>query len=102
MLERLSSLYIGPVKSLTGAQPLSSLSVGVDVYSSHLGQLKELRHITAMGETFLQLEGISDNHCSIILTAHLKGTSDEMAALCHDTGRLFNLRNKILRISCKL
>ena len=89
VLERLSSLHIGPLQSLTGAQPLSSLSAGLAIPPSSLGRLKELRQLITLGETYLQLEGVSDDHCSIILTSHLKTVVDEMAALCHDTGELF-------------
>lgn len=88
MLERLSSLHIGPVQSLTGARPLSSLSAGLTTPPSSLGKLKEVKQLTVLGETYLQLEGVSDDHCSIILTSHLKTVADEMTALCWDTGKL--------------
>ena len=88
MLERLSSLHIGPVQSLTGARPLSSLSAGLTTPPSSLGKLKEVKQLTVLGETYLQLEGVSDDHCSIILTSHLKTVVDEMTALCRDTGEL--------------
>ena len=88
VLERLSSLHIGPVQSLTGAKPLSSLSAGLAMPSSSLGKLKELRQMNVVGETYLQLEGVGDDHCSIILTSHLKTVVDEMTALCQDTGEL--------------
>ena len=86
VLERLSSLHIGPLRSLTGAQPLSSLSDGLATPPCSLGRLKELRQVTALGETYLQLEGVSDDHCSILLTSHLRATVEEMTALCNDTG----------------
>lgn len=88
VLERVSSLHIGPLRSLTGAKPLSSLSDGLATPPSSLGKLKGLRQLTALGETYLQLEGVRDDHCSILLTSHLKSTVDEMTALCRDTGNL--------------
>ena len=90
MLERLSSLHIGPVQSLTGARPLNSLSAGLTTPPSSLGRLKEVSQLTVLGETYLQLEGASDEHCSIILTSHLKTVVEEMIALCRDTGKLIN------------
>ena len=86
VLERLSSLHIGPLQSLTGAQPLGSLSAGLATPPSSLGTLKGLRQLTALGETYLQLEGVSDDHCSILLTSPLKTAVDEMTVLCRDTG----------------
>ena len=76
------------MQSLTGAQPLSNLSTGLAMSPSSLGRLKELRQLNVVGETYLQLEGVGDDHCSIILTSHLKTVVDEMTALCQDTGEL--------------
>ena len=92
VLERLSSLHIGPLQSLTGAQPLSSLSAGLATPPSSFGRLKELRQLSALGEPYFQLEGVNDDHCSVILTSHLKTAAEEMAALCHDTGGLHNIQ----------
>ena len=38
------------------------------------------------GETYLQLEGVGGEHCSLMVVAHLRGMSEEMAALCSDAG----------------
>lgn len=85
MLERLSSLYIGPLKRLTGAQFPSSLSDVLAISSSHLGRLKELKRLTVLGETYLQLEGVVV-HFTILLTSRLRVSADQLTALCHDTG----------------
>lgn len=86
MVERLSSLHIGPVKSVSGAELISSISDVAAVTQCQLGRLKELRSLTVLGETYLQLEGVNDEHCSLIVASHLKGTSEELAALCNDAG----------------
>ena len=75
------------MRSLTGAQPLNSLSAGLTTPPSSLGKLKKVSELTVLGETYLQLEGASDEHCSIILTSHLKTAVEEMTALCRDTGK---------------
>ena len=38
--------------------------------------MKEVRLLSVLGENYLQMEGVSDNHCSVILTSHLKAVSD--------------------------
>ena len=84
------------MQSLTGAQPLNSLSAGLTTPSSSLGKLKEVSELTVLGETYLQLEGASDEHCSIILTSHLTTVVEEMTTLCRDTGKLIKHHGSVI------
>ena len=87
VVERLSSLHIGPVKSVSGAELISSLHDESCLSERWLGSLKEVRQVGVSGETYLQLEGVEGGHCSLVVTAHLSGVAEEMAALCGDAGR---------------
>ena len=87
MVERLSSLHFGPVKSVSLAKFVGDTSTPESAQCPYLeGRLKEVRLLSVLGENYLQMEGVNDNHCSVILTSHLKAVSEEMVVLCKDAG----------------
>lgn len=86
MVERLSSLHFEPVKTVSGAELVENSSTESAFSKYWVGSLKELRLVTVLGETYLQMEGVSDDHCSLILTSHLKMVSEEMTVLFKDAG----------------
>ena len=87
MVERLSSLHFGPVKSVSSAKFVGGTSTSESALSLHWeGRLNEVKLVSVLGESYLQMEGVSHSHCSVILTSHLKTVSDEMAVFCKDAG----------------
>lgn len=87
MVERLSSLHFGPVKSVSSAKFVGGMSTYESALSIHWeGRLKEVKLLSVLGESYLQMEGVSDTHCSVILASHLKTVTEEMAVLCKDAG----------------
>ena len=87
MVERLSSLHFGPMKSVSSAKFIGGTSTAESALSLHWeGRLKEVKLVSILSESYLQVKGVSDSHCSVILTSHLKTVSEEMAVLCKDAG----------------
>ena len=85
-MERLSSLHFEPVRSVSGAELITSRSNEAILSDCQLGRLREVKSHSLLGETFLQLEGVSETHCSVILTSRLKMMVEEMTDLCNDAG----------------